>query len=123
MSYERAVKVLKALHGVVEGASEDELANAAARADRVGLYTCPQTGVALAALFKLVKRGTIQEHDRVIVISTAHGLKFTNFKVEYHDQQLENAVPQYAHPPVELDADPDAVNRAIDGLLRQKSSC
>ena len=57
VSYERAVKVLRQFDGVVEQASEDELANASARADRNGLFCCPQTGVALAALFKLMERG------------------------------------------------------------------
>jgi threonine synthase len=118
VSYERAVKVLQAFDGVVEQASEDELANAAARADRVGLYTCPQTGVALAALLKLVDRGKIDPDDRVVVISTAHGLKFTSFKVGYHEKELENVVARHANPPVELPADLEAVNRAIDASLR-----
>lgn len=114
VSYERAVKVLKAFNGVVEQATEDELANAAARADRVGLYCGPQTGVALAALFKLVQRGKIRSDDRVVVISTAHGLKFTRFKVDYHEQQLEGVVSRHANPPVKLPPDLDAVNAAID---------
>jgi threonine synthase len=118
VSYERAVKVLKAFNGVVEQASEDELANAAARADRVGLYCGPQTGVALAALLKLVQRGKIQANHRVVVISTAHGLKFTRFKVGYHERNLEGVVSQHANPPVELPPDLDAVNRAIDRALR-----
>jgi threonine synthase len=118
VSYERAVKVLKAFNGVVEQASEDELANAAARADRVGLYCGPQTGVALAALLKLVQRGKIQGDDRVVVISTAHGLKFTRFKVGYHERKLENVVSRHANPPVELPPNLDAVNRAIDQTLR-----
>ena len=88
VSYERAVKVLRQFDGVVEQASEDELADAAARADRTGLYCCPHTGVALAALFKLVERGEIRPQDRVVVISTAHGLKFTDFKVGYHEGTL-----------------------------------
>ena len=50
VSYERAVKVVKEFDGLVEQANETEIANAAARADRTGLYTCPQTGVALAVL-------------------------------------------------------------------------
>ncbi|MCK4832468.1 MAG: threonine synthase, partial [Anaerolineales bacterium] len=83
VSYERAIKMLSALDGVVEQASEDELANGAARADLTGMYCCPHTGVALAVLFKLVERGEIQSSDRVVVISTAHGLKFTGFKVGY----------------------------------------
>jgi threonine synthase len=114
VSYERAVKVLKKLDGVVEQATEDELANAAARADRTGLYSCPHTGVALAALFKLIERGEIKRDDRVIVISTAHGLKFTDFKVGYHDGALEGVTSRYANPPLELPATYDAVSRAID---------
>ena len=113
VSYERAVKVLKAFNGVVEQVSEDELANAAARADRTGMYCCPHTGVALAALFKLVDRGVIKPSDRVIVISTAHGLKFTDFKVGYHDRALKEAVARYANPPVELSADYRVVKEAI----------
>jgi threonine synthase len=114
VSYERAVKVLRAFDGVVEQASEDELANAAAQADRAGLYTCPQTGVALAALFKLVKCGDVMPEDRVVVISTAHGLKFTGSKVDYHDQALPDVTARHANPPIELPADVMAVRGAIE---------
>ena len=114
VSYERAVKVLTALDGVVEQATEDELANAAARADLTGLYSCPHTGVALAALFKLVERGEIKKDDRVIVISTAHGLKFSEFKVGYHERALESVESHHANPPIELPASYDAVSKAID---------
>jgi threonine synthase len=117
VSYERAVKILAAFDGVVEQATEDELANAAGRADRAGLYACPQTGVALAALFKLLERGEIRPRDRVVVISTAHGLKFTGFKVGYHDGSLDQVVARHANPPLELPADVDAVRRAIDERL------
>jgi threonine synthase len=113
VSYERAVKVLRAFDGVVEQATEDELANAAAQADRAGLYTCPQTGVALAALFKLVKRGDVMPDDRVVVISTAHGLKFTGFKVDYHDKALSGVAARHANPPIELPADVGIVRGAI----------
>ena len=118
VSYERAVKVLRAFDGVVEQASEDELANAAARADRTGMYCCPHTGVALAVLLKMLQRGQIRPSDRVVVISTAHGLKFTDFKVGYHDQALEEVVSRYANPPLQLPADSDAVSDAIDKAMR-----
>lgn len=117
VSYERAVRVLEQFNGVVEQATEDELANAAARADRTGLYTCPHTGVALAVLFKLIAAGEITSSDRVVVISTAHGLKFTDFKVGYHENRLEGVEPQYPNPPVELPADYDEVRRALDRIL------
>jgi len=117
VSYERAVKILRAFDGVVEQATEDELAEAAARADRTGMYCCPHTGVALAALFKLVARGQITSADRVVVISTAHGLKFTDFKVGYHDQILDGVTARYANPPLELPADVTTVTQAIAKLL------
>jgi threonine synthase len=88
VSAKRALRALEALDGVVEQATEQELADAAARADRAGLFTCPHTGVALAALEKLAANGTIRRSDRVVVVSTAHGLKFSDFKVGYHEETL-----------------------------------
>jgi threonine synthase len=113
VSYEKAVEALKATDGLVEQTTEHELANAAAIADRTGLYSCPHTGVALAALFKLIERGEIKSRDRVIVISTAHGLKFTPFKIAYHEGALEEVESQYANSPVKLPADINVVKKAI----------
>ena len=83
VSAPRALKALEAMDGVAEQATEEELCDAAARADRTGMYTCPHTAVALAALEKLVKRGEVKKGDRVVVVSTANALKFTEFKVRY----------------------------------------
>ena len=49
VSVKKAIRVLQRFEGVVEDAAEDELADAAARADATGLFNCPHTGVALAA--------------------------------------------------------------------------
>ncbi|NJN68279.1 MAG: threonine synthase [Chloroflexaceae bacterium] len=114
VSVHRAIRVLKRFNGLVEEASEQELADAAARADRTGLYTCPHTGVALAVAIKLINQGTIQKSDRVVIISTAHGLKFTRFKVEYHEGTLRDVISAHANPPVEIPATMDAVRRVLD---------
>jgi len=120
VSYERAVKVIQRFDGVVEQASESELAEAAARADLTGMYCCPHTGVALAALFKLVARGEIKSSDRVVVVSTAQGLKFTSFKTGYHEGTLAEVAGEYRNMPIELRADADAVNQAIAARLSGK---
>ena len=117
VSYPRAVRALRAFDGIVEQASEDELANASARADRTGLFNCPHTGVALAALQKLVDRGVIQRHHRVVVISTAHGLKFVEHKVGYHSAELPEVTPRYRNVPHDLPADIDHVMRTLDRLI------
>ncbi len=109
----KAIRTLKNFDGMVEEATEEELADACARADLDGLFTCPHTGVALAAMIKLARRGDIQSDDRVVVISTAHGLKFPQFKTDYHWNELGSSACSYANPPVKLPADYDAVMERI----------
>ncbi len=113
VSFNKAVKILKMFNGVVEQATEDELANAAALADKTGLFNCPHTGVALAVLFKLVERKEIKKDERIVIISTAHGLKFIDFKVKYHENKLDEVDSQYANTPIELPPEYDKVKKAI----------
>jgi threonine synthase len=119
VSVKKAIRTLERFGGVVEQASEAELADAAARADLTGLFNCPHTGVALAALEKLVARGEIRPSERVVVVSTANGLKFTDFKVQYHERKLANVPsPKHANTPILLPNDyvaiRDEVRRRLD---------
>ncbi|TMQ08754.1 MAG: pyridoxal-phosphate dependent enzyme [Deltaproteobacteria bacterium] len=101
---------------MVEIASEAELADASAEADLDGLFTCPHTGVALAALTKLAARGEINRGHRVVVISTASGLKFADFKVGYHEATLPAVpAPRHRNAPVEL---PEQYAAVRDALVR-----
>lgn len=113
VSWKKAVKVLRENGGLVEDASEQELSDASARADRTGLFNCPHTGVALAALEKLVSAGVIQKNHRVVVVSTAHGLKFSQFKVDYHEGRSPGFVGKYPNPPKTIAASADAVEKAL----------
>jgi threonine synthase len=113
VSVKRAIRVLKRFNGVVEQATEQELADESARADRTGMFNCPHTGVALTALRKLVEKKVIRSNERVVVISTAHGLKFADQKAAYHMGSLDEVRPAYRNAPVELPADPGTVSRAI----------
>jgi threonine synthase len=117
VSLSKAIAALARTDGVVEQATEAELASAAARADRTGLYTCPHTAVALACAEKLATRGVITRDQSVVVISTAHGLKFSEFKQRYHEGTLEFA-SDFANVPVSLGSDPTRVceelHRALD---------
>lgn len=115
----KAIGMMKLFDGVVEQATEEELANAAARADRYGMFNCPHTGVALAVLCKLMERGVVQPHHRVIVISTAHGLKFTDFKTRYHQNRLEGVDARYPNLPVELPADYETIKKAVFSKLEE----
>jgi len=122
VSVHRAIRALKAFDGIVEQASEAELAEASASADRAGSYTCPHTGVALAALEKLRARGEIEPGQRVVVISTANGLKFTQFKIRYHEDAIEGVESKYPNRPVELASDFETVKKSVFDALDQRTS-
>lgn len=113
VSYQKAINILKKFDGIVEQATEDELANAAAQADKTGLFSCPHTGVALAVLKKLLEKKKIKAHEKVVVISTAHGLKFTEFKINYHENKLKEVTPRFANLPVSVPPSYEAVKTAI----------
>ncbi len=80
VSFPKAVTALQECNGLVESVTEDELSLMSGIADTSGYYTCPHTAVALAGLKKRRLSGDIAEGASVVVVSTAHGLKFTEFK-------------------------------------------
>lgn len=116
VSVQKAIRTLRQFNGIVVDATEQELADAAALGDKAGMFNCPHTGVALAGLIKLVKTGKIDKAERVVVISTAHGLKFTDFKVRYHEGTLDFPCT-YANKPIELPPSVDAVKEALRQTL------
>jgi threonine synthase len=120
VSVKKAIAALKATQGVVEQASEEELAEAMARADRTGMFTDPHTGVALAALEKLLIRGVISPGERVVVVSTASGLKFVDSKLAYHEGKLPGVpTPGQAARPIELGASYEGVRDTVRSLTRR----
>lgn len=121
VSVEKAIRTLKRFDGIVMDATEQELADAAALGDTTGMFNCPHTGVALAALIKLVQAGKIDRSERVVVISTAHGLKFTDFKVNYHEGKLDFP-SRHSNRPVEVPANVGAVKDALRRVLKERST-
>ena len=53
----------------------------------------------------------------MVVISTANGLKFTDFKVRYHEGRIEGVTSQYPNRPVQLPNEYDQVKRAVFSAL------
>ncbi|XP_023521399.1 threonine synthase, chloroplastic-like [Cucurbita pepo subsp. pepo] len=121
VSIDRAVFALKNSGGIVEEATEEELMDATAQADSTGMFICPHTGVALTALIKLRNRGVIKGSDRTVVVSTAHGLKFTQSKIDYHSRAIQGMECRFANPPVEVKADFGSVMDVLKEHLSRKN--
>ncbi|KAI3948922.1 hypothetical protein MKW92_013601 [Papaver armeniacum] len=122
VSIDRAVFALKNCDGIVEEASEEELMDAMSQADLTGMFVCPQTGVALSALIKLRNKGVIAPTDRAVVVSTAHGLKFAQAKIDYHSKAIPDMASQFANPPIEVKADLAAVMDVLQNEVLSDSS-
>lgn len=119
VSFGKAVRALKATDGLVEQVSESELSDAAALGDRFGFFNDPQTGVALGATIKLTRSGAISPDSSVVVISTAHGLKFVDFKIGFHENRIPSTETRLRNLPVEVSASVQAVRSAIDAHLNR----
>ncbi|RHN64598.1 putative threonine synthase [Medicago truncatula] len=120
VSIDRAVYALKNSDGIVEEASEEELMDAMALADSTGMFICPHTGVALTALIKLRNNGVIGASERVVVVSTAHGLKFADSKIDYHSGNIAG-IGRFANPPVSVKADFGSVMDVLKDFLLSKA--
>ncbi|CAN6844891.1 unnamed protein product [Brassica oleracea] len=122
VSIDRAVYALKKSNGIVEEATEEELMDATALADSTGMFICPHTGVALTALMKLRKAGVIEANDRTVVVSTAHGLKFTQSKIDYHSKSIQEMACRLANPPVKVKAEFGSVMDVLKEYLKNNES-
>jgi threonine synthase len=52
-----------------------------------------------------------------VVISTAHGLKFADFKSRYHQGQISGVNTELQNLPVQVPAEVTAVRAAINGRI------
>ncbi len=118
VSVKRAIRAIDACDGVVDHVSERELCDSMARADRAGQFVCPHTGVALAVVEKLVNQQTIRPGARVVVISTANALKFTETKVAYHERRIPGVMSLRANQPIQQAADRDQLVETLTRVLR-----
>lgn len=115
VSFAKAVDALRISNGVVESVSEAELSEAGRQADLSGLYVCPHTAVALAAVTKQRANGTIRQGESVVVVATAHGLKFTEFKTAVAADTVPGAKLGHAMTPHAVADDYAAVRDAALG--------
>ena len=94
VSFKKAVRELKHFNGVVEAVSESELMDWKAQIDSLGISICPNSAVAVSGVMKLRNEGTINKQDDVVVILTAHGSKFSNTAVKYHNDNTNRFANQ-----------------------------
>jgi threonine synthase len=98
VSFDRAVAAIRATNGVVEDVSDEEIMSAKRDIDRMGIGCEPASAATLAGLRKLRAAGVIGAREQVVCVLTGHLLK--------DPDAVRGEV-------VEIDADLDAVERAL----------
>ena len=75
VSYLRAKSVIQATNGLVAQVTDEEILQAKAAVDRVGIGCEPASAASVAGVKQLVSRGVIQPTERVVAVLTGNLLK------------------------------------------------
>lgn len=86
VSFPRIEQLLNSFECHFFRASEDEIQDAQMNIARGGVDLCPQTGIAIHAMFEARDRGLVTDAHTTGIISTATGLKFSESSVQYHTE-------------------------------------
>ena len=113
VSYDKAVRVVRQSGGGFESVSEQEILDAKALVDASGVYICPNSATAVAGFLKARTASLIGANERVVIVATAHGCKFSQTTIDYHTGRLPGISPRRANRVIELEADARAVEKVI----------
>ncbi|PIP25069.1 MAG: threonine synthase [Candidatus Nealsonbacteria bacterium CG23_combo_of_CG06-09_8_20_14_all_36_12] len=83
VSRDKVMREIVHSHGTMQVATEHDLNEAVSVCGRDGHFVCPQTGIALAGVRNAINNDWIKRGERVVVVSTATGLKFTEAAVAH----------------------------------------
>jgi threonine synthase len=107
VSWKKAMTAIRESDGTAETVTDEEILSAQKLLARVeGLFVEPASASSIAGLIKLVQNGTIDKDERIVCVTTGHGLKDPDTAVKMSEK------------PVEVDAEIAAVEDVL-GLKEQ----
>src|SRR4030043_1926233 len=107
VSWKKAVNAIRASGGTAETVTDEEILDAQKILARTeGIFVEPASASSIARLKKLGENGVIGKDERVVCVTTGHGLKDPDTAVKMREK------------PVEVDAEMSAIEDAL-GLKRQ----
>ena len=107
VSWKKALNAIRESDGTAETVTDEEILNAQKLLASVeGLFVEPASASSIAGLIKLVENGVIEKDERIVCVTTGHGLKDPDTAVKISEK------------PVEVDAEISAIEEAL-GLKKQ----
>ena len=120
VSWKKAMRGIEWSNGIVEQVSEQEIMDAKAWVDAVGIGAEPASCCSIAGAKKLVEKGVIHPDELVIGILTGHLLKDPEAVIRYHMGDLKSLgiESRYANAPIRIEPTLDAVKEALYEVRR-----
>jgi len=91
VSRDKVMREIIASRGAMQTVSERALNEAVSVCGQDGHFICPQTGTALAGIRNAFQAGTIRPGEKVVAVSTATGLKFTESAARHLQSNVQKA--------------------------------
>ena len=91
VSRDKVMREITQSNGRMNVVPERMLNEAVAICGKDGHFVCPQTGIALAGVKLALQSKAIKKNERVVVVSTANGLKFTESAVSGLEKNIVDA--------------------------------
>ena len=107
VSWKKAMNAIRESSGTAETVTDEEILNAQKVLARTeGLFVEPASASSIAGLIKLVENGVIDRNERIVCVTTGHGLKDPDTAVKMSEK------------PVEVNAEISAIEEAL-GLKKE----
>jgi threonine synthase len=107
VSWKKALNAIHESHGTAETVTDEEILDAQKILARIeGIFVEPASASSIAGLKKLVKNGVINSDERVVCVTTGHGLKDPDTAIMMSEK------------PIEVDAEMGAIENAL-GLIEK----
>jgi threonine synthase len=90
VSWKKAMTAIRESYGTAETVTDEEILSAQKMLARVeGLFVEPASASSIAGLIKLVDNGTIDKDERIVCVTTGHGLKDPDTAVKVSKKPME----------------------------------
>ena len=121
VNLDKAIRALEWTSGVVEEVSDQQIMDAKAVIDGVGIGCEPASACSVAGTRKLVERGIIKRGDTVLGILTGHILKDPEATIGYHADQLSDIAPRFRNKMLQAEDDLEQIISSLNGVAGQRS--
>jgi threonine synthase len=119
VNYPKAVRAVRWTDGVVEQVSDQQIMDAKALIDGLGIGCEPASACSLAGTRKLVENGVIQPGETVVGILTGHVLKDPDAIIGYHSASLDNLDSTYANPMHPAEPSVEEIKRLLTSVRKR----